>query len=532
MANMIPNLSESDPMYKFNKNSGEKTMYFLLKKLPNTWTVHYSVILPKSEADFIVSHPKYGLMIIEVKGGEIEYSDNCWQSGPANGQKNTIHPITQLNICKRTLRDSFAERFGKGSVPLFSTLCFPQADKIQGESVSFADILIMMRSEINFCLEKTLLGEYEYQWNEQYKRTGQTYNYDEKLYREVNSYISGSNMKLSRTLKNRIEDNKELMHMMSNEQMEIFQMLEDHQKILVNGVAGSGKTVLAMKIAHQKAEEGKKVLFTCKNKMLGEELKNYAKNQQNLTVAHYDSFVTFHLHKFPEFKDRAGKFELFPETLMEMSDYLDKYDVIIIDEAQDFSDDMKQSLEFIHKEGDKGEWYAFQDIDQNVTNFGHRPIGWDNEFVRIRLRKNMRNPEDVANIANYFKSGEGEHPKSSPVLFLAPTPREHLRTKVSNMVSNLIDTQKIDPNNIIILHDGKDDIESRYGVQVTTIRKFKGLERPVVILAHIDSVPGYSDSKSLMYVGATRATSALYVIASEETFGHFKIQTVALKKTA
>ena len=49
-----------------------------------------------------------------------------------------------------------------------------------------------------------------------------------------------------------------------------------------------------------------------------------------------------------------------------------------------------------------------------------------------------------------------------------------------------------------------------------SIRRFKGLERPVVVLTAIDDLPA-DDETALLYVGLSRARVHLVVIATDAT---------------
>ena len=62
-------------------------------------------------------------------------------------------------------------------------------------------------------------------------------------------------------------------------------------------------------------------------------------------------------------------------------------------------------------------------------------------------------------------------------------------------------------------------ISERYGgntVFYSTIHGFKGLESPVVILTDIDNLTDEA-RMNVLYVGMTRAKSALYILAHEKT---------------
>ena len=64
------------------KRSGERKVYLALKNLPEKYTVFYSVHwisqagtwgISEGEADFVITHPDLGVLILEVKGGAIQF---------------------------------------------------------------------------------------------------------------------------------------------------------------------------------------------------------------------------------------------------------------------------------------------------------------------------------------------------------------------------------------------------------------------------------------------------------------------------
>ena len=71
---MIPAQMESD-----NYSYGERQVFEALKSLPDTYTVFHSLRwnrrvgrrIQYGEADFCVCHPQFGILVIEVKSGDI-----------------------------------------------------------------------------------------------------------------------------------------------------------------------------------------------------------------------------------------------------------------------------------------------------------------------------------------------------------------------------------------------------------------------------------------------------------------------------
>ena len=61
----------------------------------------------------------------------------------------------------------------------------------------------------------------------------------------------------------------------SNDQYRVIDSNKDHNLILVDGYAGSGKTVLALELARRKILEGKNVLFLYYNRLIRTQLGKY-----------------------------------------------------------------------------------------------------------------------------------------------------------------------------------------------------------------------------------------------------------------
>jgi superfamily I DNA/RNA helicase len=53
-------------------------------------------------------------------------------------------------------------------------------------------------------------------------------------------------------------------------------------------------------------------------------------------------------------------------------------------------------------------------------------------------------------------------------------------------------------------------------VLLETVRRFKGLERPVIVLTGIDELPA-AEEQALLYVGLSRARVHLVIVATEKT---------------
>jgi DNA phosphorothioation-dependent restriction protein DptG len=112
MANIIPLLAEEQIIEIPSK--AEQIVYrALAEQLSDKYLVVHSLEFIKQtskfkshgdrEADFVIFSPIYGVLVVEVKGGGIEYdkSINQWYSIDRNGNKNKIkNPVRQAKEAK------------------------------------------------------------------------------------------------------------------------------------------------------------------------------------------------------------------------------------------------------------------------------------------------------------------------------------------------------------------------------------------------------------------------------------------------
>ena len=115
MAQMIPQTMEED-----NNSFGERQVFEALKKLPDDYTVFYSVrwndrneknTVVYGESDFTIFHPRKGIIVIEVKSGGIECVNNTWTYiRTDNGERYSMkNPLKQADKSKYRFLDLLEE---------------------------------------------------------------------------------------------------------------------------------------------------------------------------------------------------------------------------------------------------------------------------------------------------------------------------------------------------------------------------------------------------------------------------------------
>ena len=156
-------------------------------------------------------------------------------------------------------------------------------------------------------------------------------------------------------------------------------------------------------------------------------------------------------------------------------------------------------------------------------------------LIPIRLTLNLRNTRRIHEVVQKHYSGhavEAIGPEGVEVKWIEAETRKALLRRTTEYVTRLVTGEKVPADDIAVLVSKEKEVEEfapngRIGgisasrcdethngsVIVDSVRRFKGLERPVVILAATsDSV----QNDELVYVATSRARTHLAVAGSKE----------------
>ena len=323
-------------------------------------------------------------------------------------------------------------------------------------------------------------------------------------------------------------------------------------RVLVEGTAGSGKTLLALEFAVTLAAQGARVLFLCFNKHLSAWLQEQAQSDPRLKsrrdaleIATFHSFaVSLARRAQVEFEipnESTSSFwdEEVPLILEQALDLLRArgvepvFDAVIVDEAQDFSRDWWVTVESLTRKGRQGKLYAFLDLKQSLRAEPQLPpVPLQTYF---RLTTNCRNTRSIARSGSCLSGAhvtllpgipEGEIPatrraqsSASQAGLALEEVRTLLRQRVEAKQIVLIGPASLDNGSLSRFREVEgvplvtDAAEWRRGggVLVTTARAFKGLEADVVIIYDLSGF-GPLFSRTDLYVAWTRARLRLIAI--------------------
>ena len=101
--------------------------------------------------------------------------------------------------------------------------------------------------------------------------------------KEIVKFLRG-NFVFVPTLSDRLNDVEKRLVRLTKEQVEIMQALSVNTHLMIEGNAGTGKTLLATDFARRKAEQGKKVLYLTYNKNLANNVSKQIGKMDNLKV--------------------------------------------------------------------------------------------------------------------------------------------------------------------------------------------------------------------------------------------------------
>jgi Nuclease-related domain/AAA domain/UvrD-like helicase C-terminal domain len=544
-------------------SSGEARVFHELRNAhgADDWIVFHSLAMSSAysgrygEVDFVILIPQKGIVCVEVKGGGVACADGVWTTTNRRGTTQPLKqsPFEQARSGMWNLLKYIRRRFGSNSpearCPMGWTVIFPDA-VCPPSTPDFA------RNEVVDCTQLQRLLELI-----------------DNCPSLINELSNANRMPLSPRCTRRLTeafrpdfdrpptDVNLIWHAESRireltvEQSEVLKGLQGNRRILIEGAAGTGKTVMAIEAARDHASRGRRVLLTCFNRNLGEWLQSEAQSFGpgivvcgNLHRLLNDRIVASSgadllASSLPE--DDAFGPAFFDLGAMAISELGETFDVIIVDEVQDFRlDSLVDVLRAWGVMSDStrvllcGD-FARQALYQTGIMDSAAVIRLLPGAVDFVLRVNCRNTRRIGKAIDMtvgwtgarindrqvdgapvdflvFKTAEGQLDRvdwllnslqsagchSSDIVILGPRRLEN---------STLATVARIGDLKVRRFEDGDPEAAS-----YTTIHSFKGLERTAVVLIDIGNDLGAA-SDALLYVGMSRARSRLFVLIDERS---------------
>lgn len=537
-------------------SAAEQRVYKAIKdQLPSDWLVIHSLEFLKEykktnshsdrEADFVIFAPDLGILVIEVKGGGIEYDKRVdkWFSIDRHNQKHEIkNPSRQAKEAKYEIARHLGRRLGNRKLLLAHGVLFPDLYDASGLACPDISIEMIGGSKILNSLEKWLRAVFNF-WGgkePQFEPLGAGGIAAAK-------HVFGKSVTVNFSLKTALERETERQIELTNQQKIILRQLKKRKTALIEGGAGTGKTVLALDHAISLSETGKKVLFLCYNQNLANSLKAKVNGVNSLHTMSFHEFCSWRVRQalsdsgrdlFQEAKinNPGGDFYdvLMPDALISSYNVSPiSYSTIIVDEGQDFKDEFWLAIELLLENSTGTNFYVFRDCNQAIyTKCDFLPINSE----PLYLFDNCRNTKAIHKQAyKYYQGIETEESEleGAPVEFVVKDTTKEQADAVRNLVNGLIGKERISPEDIVVVTEGNFELASnllsdgKFGINwtfkatkasnsilVDTAKRFKGMESKLLIFWVLD------DSfltDSLIYVAASRARLRLWVVGNNKT---------------
>lgn len=532
----MPKVIGSNPIDRWEN----EVLKALKQQLPREWIVLNSVgwslmkngYVREGQADFVVLVPDSGLVVVEVKGSKEFKVDEAgiwhrkekgqWialrESPPEQASRN-MHDLVQI------IKDEYRWRDFPGRYAYL--VIYPQGetrdlDMFDESTVVTWRHMNQLATRIRNALEKR--GP-------------------ERLGHEFSHIIVESladklkNMK-ARVIKvdsgDDVENDKSKIEQLTRQQLATLRGLFDLPRVAVMGPAGSGKTVLALWRLKAHIEEGRRAIYVCYNKKLASSLQllhpdhaEFIWNVDKLFRKLCPESVV------PSDTRRLGDFfgQDLPGLVIDKVTSLEKYDAIIVDEGQDFTEFQLMAL-YELLAGD-GFWSIFADSGQNVYRDEEMGVPYQAEVV-FTLHHNCRNTIKINDAANHYakkaiQSMPGMPEGVSPIIEVTRNQADRAWALAKqwsgegsvailspySLELSAMKGQKIG-HGLRMSEDIK-DLGDKDMVYFSTIRSFKGIEASVVIVVDFD-IPGAKEvfGEEDLYVATTRATTRLAMLSSRQ----------------
>jgi hypothetical protein len=564
MTTMIPDLSEAQ-LNGLSSYAEAKVYRALRDKLPQDYVVFFQVgwILRREdeqakdgETDFLICHPDFGYLCIEVKGGGIgfEATSGEWYSVDRHEQKHSINnPISQALKAKYSIRSKLNEHprwrdLSLGNVLRGHAVLFP--DVGDANALSRPDMPVALIGTARSLQEpKAWVDSIFAYWGNDAGNSVPIGRRGIAVVREVfaRSFI------VAPLVASRIAEQEARRLVLTNDQMRVLDFLRSHRRVAVSGGAGTGKTVLALEKARRLASEGFRTLLTCYNRQLADHLARQCVNTTNLDVTSFHQLCHRQVERANQTSGRdliaeakatypgKGLFEVqLPNAFAYSLEILpDRYDAIVCDEGQDFLEEFWVPLELLLSDYDQSPFYVFYDDNQNIyARAGTFPIR-EEPFT---LTTNCRNTAPIHVAAYKHYKGVPVSPPDidgDEVKFDESPGRDAQAAKINARIVDLIVRQGVSPSGItVLIADAprkaeyyatlrrfplpkpatwlEEGVQGNNTVLIDTIQRFKGLESPIVILWGLDTID-LTRSDELLYVGMSRAKSLLVFVGRATT---------------
>lgn len=495
----------------------------------NNWIVMPSVRIDEQSAveiDVVVAHPAFGVGIVEVKGYTPEIRGTAWFDPYKSGSGG---PPAQLTRNRYALRDLL--RRSCGATPhleVDGAIAFPSAKGFKN-GVEPADLdadRIIWSHDLEYieqCLTRAMprgrAGVAMFP-DGVFKQLVDIIRPDVQFDDDPAAYAAWAQKQIERR---------------SRDHVRAIERLDLNKRVYVHGGAGSGKSRLAVAWAmRSQTARDERTLLVCFNEPLGHELARRLDHFDGLTVGPYFP-VALNLEGMPPLtipEDRRSEPDFWNNEVnghlhLNWPSITERFDTIIVDEAQDFSPAWLAQLEALLDPDGPRRMLMVGDSEQELHQRGFLPPRTDDGWTLCELVVNTRNSFDIARLLRGRLKGP-EAPLGAPETTHLryrqlgdPSGADDLVATVTAERATLREAGLTDDDLAVVCLDStardmlraspefcrwEDRGEGR--VVCETARRLKGLEFQAVLLVS----SRWPVDDTVLYVAVSRAVLGLSVI--------------------
>jgi hypothetical protein len=472
-----------------------------------------------SEADFVLLG-KRGILLLEVKGGEVTCKDRIWHTRSLNGKAHRLHesPLGQAKGAQFALEKLMITELGRGLVgrTVFGHgVVFPDVEfdvpGVEWDAAQIIDSQYLEDSGWAAGLDR--LGCF---WEQ---KPGDRHGLSDE---DVQRYLA--------LLRPRFELVPRLLHLTRDVETELVALTANqyraldscgrNPRLLFEGGAGTGKTMLAAEMCRRARSAGSRVLLTCRNGILARFLRAQP-GLENVDV-----------HPFHALRElETDEFDLV--VVDEAQDIINRPDLLVLDRLLSGGLEDGRWMFLLDSNNQRGLVGSYDDEAMSVLR-GYRPT----DFM---LTENCRNTVQIVQATQERTGadlGATSVGQGLEVTFLEG-PADEVREAVGSHL-DMLEEQQMPLRQVVLLSPYTlaesifNDLPGRWRDRVVTLdlvqhRKpapghvgfarvadFKGLERQFVLLeaAH-DHDP--QAQRAQLYVGMTRARTQLWVVTDTDS---------------
>ena len=503
----------------YNGNGERKTLE-LIKQLDAKshevafWSIHVNDLKYKefSDIDFLLLTEK-GICCIEVKGGRVNFKDGKFTYTDRYDNQNTKNesPGKQAATNKRSLKRSIDLQFPE----LANKICFAHILIFPDIDWDFSTPHYEMLKEIIFDACRFKQGPVEFQ---KFLTKAFSYFKNENIFKDSIILDAASIKKIRNflrpdfdylpSLRYQLDDVDRHIYKMTKEQQRVLSSIDGNDRIIIDGSAGSGKTILALKTAEKLISDGVACCYLIRNGHWNNAIKN------TFTFIGCDVLCiesNFHTQK--------------------------KYEAIIVDEGQDLLNDacFSNFLDLLKFPLDQSKVYWFmdsynqshlyEDIDAETIDL------LSGDFFTYKLDVNCRNPVEVIKETNKLCGTNIELSNNASTremryeILNTDDPKSHGK-RVQVIIDDLIDegallediciltltnnkescVNHLEPNTISMLHSFCSPVYGVNKIKFFDVLSFKGQESKFIIIVDCYSKQSLDYLQNYIYTSTTRST--------------------------